>query len=162
VVPGESEGEILVEQRKMKDADHAMPIIGGLAPVELAGWVDDEGAPVSSVVFSGAPGVAAPKESRPNPKGLAEAIRIFTRAWWNTGAELVDGMPYISDSGLRQLLRTDGLTEPQIKKLCAPDKTDSVLSRLINGEIVSLAPNGWRMISEGHASQLLISREGMR
>jgi putative DNA primase/helicase len=158
VVPGESDGEILVEQRKMKDADHAQPIIGALAPVELAGWVDDEGAPVSSVVFSGAPGVAAPKEPKPNPKGLPEAIRIFTRAWWNTGAELVDGMPYVSDSGLRQLLRTDGLTEPQIKKMCAPDKTDSVLARLINGEIVSLAPNGWRMNPTTHASQLLLSR----
>jgi putative DNA primase/helicase len=158
VVPGESDGEILVEQRKMKDADHAAPIIGALAPVELAGWVDDEGAPVSSVVFAGAPGVAAPKESRPNPKGLAEAIRIWTRAWWASKCEILDGMPYLSDSALRQLLRTDGLTEPQIKKMCAPDKTDSVLARLINGEIVSLAPNGWRMNPTTHANQLLLSR----
>jgi putative DNA primase/helicase len=158
VVPGESDGEILVEQRKMKDADHAQPIIGALAPVELAGWVDDEGAPVSSVVFAGAPGVAAPKEPKPNPKGLAEAIRIWTRAWWHSGQELVDGMPYVSESAFKELLRADGYTEAQIKKTCAPEKTDSVLARLINGEIVSLAGNGWRMNPTTHASQLLLSR----
>ncbi len=159
VVPGEPDsGEILVEQRKMKDADHAQPIVGALSHVELEGWKDDEGAPVTSVVFAGAPGAPKPKEKAPNPKGLAEAVRVFTRTWWASGSETLDGMPYISDSALRHLLRTDGLDEAKIKKLCALDKTDSILSRLTNGEIVSLAPNGWRMISEAHASQLLLSR----
>lgn len=159
VVPGE-DGEILVEQRKMKDADQAQSIIGALAPVELAGWLDDEGAPVTSVVFQGAPGEAKPREAKPNPRGLAEAVRVWTRAWWASQCEIVDGMPYVSDSALKQLLRSDGLTEPQIKKMCALDKTDSVLSRLTNGEIVTLAANGWRMTSEHHASQLLLSRMG--
>jgi putative DNA primase/helicase len=159
VVPGESEGEILVEQRKMKDADHAAPIVGSLAPVELDGWLDDDGAPVSSVVFAGAPGAAPqPKKSKTDSKGLAEAVRYFTRAWWASQCEILDGMPYVSDSALKQLLRTDGLTEPQIKKLCALDKSDSVLARLTNGEIVTLAPNGWKMTSETSASQLLLSR----
>jgi hypothetical protein len=144
-----------IVQRKAKDSELAEPVYAELASVTIPGWFDEDEQPVTSAVVSitEAP-VAAKKESK------VEALRKqFEAAWYASGAEHRDGLPYVSRSALKAKLMKDGCTELTAEKKMKPGYPDQLIGALIIAEIISPFAEGWVVSNESDASALMLGKD---
>jgi hypothetical protein len=97
---------IKISCEKMKDAQEPTPLFGSLEYVNL-GWTDDDGEEIKGAVFKLQHGyVDTPKKE---PKANSD-MKIFTKAWFATGAELSENNnPIISRSALADYLEREGI-----------------------------------------------------
>ena len=154
IVPAKGDQPMQIAQRKSKDAELAEPIYVSLQSVEIPGWIDEDGLPVTSavVVLVDAPNVEA-KDSK-----VSEASKVLERAWFASGAEDRGGSPYVSRSALRDLLISDGMSERTAKNKTEPSRTDGYIFKLINADIISSYEHGWIFINEVQASTMMMRR----
>lgn len=157
VVPaGEHQpGQII--QRKAKDAEIAEPIYFSLEPVEIAGWLDEDGEQVTSAVLIGVE--ASPEKASERDDPVARQIKRFNRAWWATGAEEVDdGHPYVSRSGLQAWMESEGMKPGSIRNALAPNGKFGVhlIATLIDAEVIQARHNGYVVIDLQVASSWLL------
>lgn len=154
IVPGKDENPMSIVQRKSKDAELAEPVYAVLQSVEIPGWMDEDGQPVTSAVVSltEAP-VTAKKESKVD--GLRKQ---FEAAWYGSGAEELDGLPYITRSALKAKLMKDGCSEATADKKMKPGYPDQLIGALLIAEIITPAGNGWVVSNEVQASAMLMSK----
>lgn len=151
-------GEVLtISSTKMKDARPPDDLHAELRQVELP-WVNDEGEPETSAVLSAT-------DMLPVPKGtnkLTEAIGVITRAWFHSGADQFDGLPYISRSALVNYLTTEGnineRSAGQYVKESAPGKPIALLTE---SKIIKRANHGWVIIDESINSSLFLQKNGL-
>ena len=156
VVPSKGDGPIQIVQRKSKDAEEAKPVYAVLELVQINGWVDEDGDPVSSAVITQ---TEAPPE--PESKGSKESnhMRTIRNAWDAKGKELMDGFPYITRSGLLDFLCSDGaLSKSTAEKYVKPGSGDHLIGCLLNANIIAGRPNGWVVIAENYTSVMLPTR----
>jgi hypothetical protein len=136
IVPAKGSSPMEIVQRKSKDSELAEPLYCTLEKVEIEGWLDDDGEPVSSAVieFADAP-VKAQKES-----SFDKNLRLFKNAWWRSGAEIgVGGMPVLSKSALIQYLVGDGLyAEKAINNQMTPTKHNGFIGSLVIPEMIKV------------------------
>lgn len=154
IVPGKDGGPIQIVQRKSKDAELAEPVWAELQSVTIPGWMDEDAQPVTSAVVSltEAP-VAAKKESK------VESLRKqFEAAWWASGAEDRNGMPYVTRSALRAKLLEDGCTEATADKKMKPGSADQLIGALLIAEIISPFGSGWVVSNDVQASAMMMAR----
>jgi phage/plasmid primase-like uncharacterized protein len=153
IVPGE---QIEIAQRKNKDAECAPSLYATLQVVEIPGWVDEDGEPVTSAVT-----IPASKEDE-QPKTdshLMQNFKVFENAWWASGAEMVDNAPYVSRAALRDKLLTDGRAERTVKNDLNASYTDRLIGSLILGEIITPKNHGWVVNNEFYANAMRLKRQ---
>lgn len=152
VVPGET---IEIVQRKSKDAEIADPVWLELQTVPIDGWLDEDGEPYSSAVL--VPGTAPVTEKADS--STAKARKLFERAWWHAGAEVVGMDPYLSREGFVSLLEQDRLSPGTIKNYIKASYANGPIYALLNGNIIQSVEDGWIVTDLIMASILLSAKQ---
>lgn len=154
VVPSPDAGPIQIIQRKSKDAEMAAPIMVDLESVAIPGWLDEDGEPVTSAVVI--PSAALP---RPHKESRIEVNRKqFENAWWASGAEERQGVPYLSRSALKEKLLADGRKPRTVENDLSPAYDDKLIGSLMLGEIIAAYEHGWIVTNEIHASAMMLRK----
>lgn len=138
---------------KQKDAPEPDVIFGRLQPVDL-GWVDEDGEPLNGAIFKIEDNV--PRANIRQPTG---EIRKFTNAWWKSGANVRENLPYLARSDLvRYLVENEGVTEETAKMYTKDSKKGRLINTLIDHQIIVQHDKGWLIIDQVLSSQLLIQK----
>jgi putative DNA primase/helicase len=149
------EGTITIAQKKSKDAELLPPIFAKLASVPIPGWLDEDGAQVTSAVLAAAD---APPLREKEPAG-AKNRKTFERAWWASEAEVLDGAPYLTRAALRQHLETDGWKTSTIEQNLKPSaRPGSLIRDLIDCAYIAAKDHGWVVIDPVRASGLILAK----
>ena len=152
VVPGDT---IEIVQRKSKDAEEAPPVFAELESVPIAGWLDEDGEQVTSAILVA--GVKPEKAKKDSP--LARHQKTFENAWWNAGAEDINGEPYLSRSGFSAYLELEGHSEGTIKNYMKISYDRGPIAMLQEGQIIRKHQSGWIISDQVWASALIMTRE---
>lgn len=151
VVPGDT---IEIIQRKSKDSEEAKPIWVELKSVPITGWLDEDGEQVASAVLERAEEpVRAKKDS-----SLTKAQKTFENAWWSSGAEDIDGEPYLSRSAFAKALESEGHSEGTVKNYLKPSYENGPIAMLQAGQIIRNHSNGWIVLDQVWASAMIMQR----
>jgi len=149
------DGTITIAQRKSKDAEMLAPIHARLASVAIPGWLDEDGAPVTSAVLAASD---APPVREKEPAG-SKHRKTFERAWFESKAETVDGAPYLTRSALRQHLERDGWKASTIDQAVKPSaRPGSVIRDLLDAGFIAAKDHGWIVIDPMRASGLILAK----
>jgi hypothetical protein len=142
VVPAKGAEPMQLVQRKSKDAELAEPLFCNLEKVAIPGWLDEDGAQVTSAIV-----VAAEAPTEKKPSLHTENIRIIERAFWAAGAERRDGKPYISKSGLIDFMMTSlGWADRMAKNMSDSAKPKGTIFPLLTAGIIEPFEHGWVII----------------
>lgn len=157
IIPGKDDQPMQIVQRKSKDAELAETVFVELHTVEIPGWRDEDDQQVTSavVVEASAPVQASKKDSK-----IDTHRKTFESAWWGTGAEIREGLPYISRSALKDKLAADGRKPRTIENDLSPAYTDKLIGALILSEIISPLEHGWVVVDEVQASAMMMRKGG--
>jgi phage/plasmid primase-like uncharacterized protein len=159
VKPSKDDQPIELVQRKSKDAECADPLFFGLVSQPITGWFDEDGEQVTTAIIE--PTQAAPQKSKKESK-IAAHIKVFTNAWWASGAEVLDGRPYISKSAMMAHLTTSmGLTESSARMYIKPSVSGKLIADLLTSEIIAPQNHGWVVMDNDTASALMVQKNGM-
>lgn len=156
VKPGTDSSPIEIIQRKSKDAEMAEPIYGELQSVQINGWYDEDGEPVTSAVFSETD--KQPSSTNKKPSKLDKFCKMFERAWWESGAEDIGGKPYITRSALKEKLKADGNADRTILNMVNPSYSEKLIGALINAGIIKPFDSGWILLDEVQISAMMMRR----
>lgn len=160
LTPAKGDGPITVTQRKSKDAEATPPVHGELARVEIPGWVDEDGEPVTSAVWAASDAPQAPaKES-----ALSKHRKTLENAWWASEAEMLDGAPYVTRSALKAYLeRSMGWKPSTVTQALKPSASPgSFLRDLLDSQTITPSGHGWIFADPVRASALVLAKAGNR
>lgn len=155
IVPAKDDAPMQIVQRKSKDAELAKPVYVELMSVNIPGWLDEDGQEVSSAVIVRAD---KPIETR-KESGISAQIKLFDRAWFASGAEFREGMPYISRSALIEFLTAQGYTTRTAEAECNITNHTKLIGALTNAEIIAPVAYGWNVINHAQASSMALRVE---
>ena len=156
IVPSKSDdAPIEIVQRKSKDAEMSLPIHVNLKSVPINGWLDEDNEQVTSAVIVPADAPAkAEKQS-----SLEKHRKLFESAWWSSGAEERDGVPYLSRSALIEYLMShQGMKESSAKVYAKPSQSGKPIHDLLVGELISAYEHGWIVTDDANASAMMMRR----
>ncbi len=151
VIPGTT---IEIVQRKSKDAEEAASVFAELQSVPIKGWFDEDGDPSTSAVLIEGEAPVKPKKDSP----LIKHQKMFENAWWDAGAEDINGKPYLSRSAFRLYLENQGHSAGTIKNYLKPSYDNGPISMLQSGLMIQNYVNGWVIEDKVWASVLMISK----
>tara|TARA_R110000782_G_scaffold15750_1_gene45766 strand:- start:51 stop:953 length:903 start_codon:yes stop_codon:yes gene_type:complete len=153
VKPGDT---IEVSQKKSKDAEVVEPAYIELQSVEIPGWLDEDGEPVSSAVVVGGVAVEKPKKD----SALVRNQKTFSNAWLESAKEELDNLPHLSRSELVRKLEGDGLAERTIKNMINPSYDNKLIGSLLLANMIKKEGGGWTIIDNSWASIMMVSKNG--
>jgi phage/plasmid primase-like uncharacterized protein len=87
-----------------------------------------------------------------------ENVRTVERAWWSSGAEERDGIPYLSRSALRDLLVKDGMAERTAKNKTEASRPEGIIAQLLNAGTLETFEHGWIFINEVQVSAMMMQK----
>lgn len=155
VVPGKKDVPMQLVQRKSKDAELAPVVFLELQQITIPGWYDEDNQQVTSAVVVQS---KAPPEPKKGGSKLDEHRKMFENAWWACGAEIKDGLPYLSRSGLKDKLLQDGNAERTVRNMVNPSYTDKLIGALLNAEIIDAQEHGWVVVDDVQASSMILRK----
>ena len=159
VVPAKGDTPIQIVQRKSKDAEEAEPVYANLQSVAINGWLDEDGEPVTSAVLVTA---EAPPERKKESK-LDTWRKMFESAWFDSGAEIANGRPFVSRSALLDYLKIKlDLSEAYAQQYLKPSVTDKLIGVLTLAEIVEKNGAGFAVICQKTADNMTMARNGQK
>jgi phage/plasmid primase-like uncharacterized protein len=151
VIPGDT---IEIVQRKSKDAEEAVPVFAELQSVPITGWMDEDGDQVTSAVLvAGQEPVKAKKDSP-----IVKHQKLFENAWWTSGAEDIDGQPYLTRAALIRKLESDDMADRTIKNMLNPSYDNKLIGALLLANMIEKQNDGWVIIDKVWASAMVVSR----
>ena len=151
VIPGDT---IEIVQRKSKDAEEAVPVFAELQSVPITGWMDEDGDQVTSAVLvAGQEPVKAKKDSP-----IVKHQKLFENAWWTSGAEDIDGQPYLTRAALTRKLESDDMADRTIKNMLNPSYDNKLIGALLLANMIEKQHDGWVIIDKVWASAMVVSR----
>ena len=153
VKPGDT---IEVSQKKSKDAEMVEPAYIELQSVEIPGWLDEDGEPVTSAVVVGGVEVVKPKKD----SALVRNQKTFSNAWLESAKEELDNLPHLSRSELVRKLEGDGLAERTIKNMINPSYDNKLIGSLLLANMIKKEGGGWTIIDNSWASIMMVSKNG--
>lgn len=155
VIPAKGDEPMQIVQRKSKDAELARDIYASLISVEIPGWIDEDGQQVTSAVIQIEQAPAKEKKESEYQKD----IRKFSNAWFHSGAESRNEMPYLSRSALvNYLIQNEGVSESTAKTYAQESKKGRLIYNLLNAEIIVAHEHGWMVCEPVTASTLMMRR----
>ena len=89
-----------------------------------------------------------------------ENMRRLERAWWASGAEEREGLPYVSRSALRDLLVKDGDSERTAKNKTEASRSGSIIEQMLNAGALETFEHGWIFVNKAQASAMLMQKNG--
>jgi phage/plasmid primase-like uncharacterized protein len=92
------------------------------------------------------------------PSKHDENMRTIERAWWASGAEDREGLPYVSRSALRDLLIKDGMSERTAKNKTEASRADGIIGPMLNAGALEPMEHGWVFKNDAQASAMLMQR----
>jgi len=156
IVPSKDGRPIEIVQRKQKDGELAETLYARIEGVVIPGWFDEDGEPVKSAVLEL---VEAPVKPTQSDNKLSEHRKMFENAWWDSGAEDINGQPYVSRSALKEYLDKQDISKNTIQKMINPNETSRFIGKLINSNILSSNENGWVVNDKMMAQAMMISKD---
>lgn len=156
VVPGKDGAPMQIVQRKSKDAELAQPVHVELQQVAIPGWLDEDDQPVTSAVVVQAEAPANPKKD----SKIEGHRKTFENAWWASGCEERNGLPYLSRSAMMDYL-TEKLevSETSAKQYIKPSALGKPIADLLLAGIIEAFEHGWVVVNEAQASSMLIRKK---
>ena len=159
VVPAKGDTPIQIVQRKSKDAEEAEPVYAELQSVAINGWLDEDGEPVKSAVLVAA---QAPPERKKESK-LDTWRHMFESAWWDSGAQIANGTPFVSRSALLDYLKIKlDLSEAYAQQYLKPSVTDKLIGALTLAEMVEKSGAGFAVICQNMADNMVRAKNGQK
>ncbi len=157
IVPSKGDQPMQIVQRKSKDAELAQPVYVELQSVEIPGWKDEDGQPVTSaVVIEAATPVEQPtkKDSR-----IDYHRRTFENVWFDSKCETRDDVPYVSRSAfINYLVTNQGIKESSAEVYVKPSQQGKPIADLLNAEIIQAHEHGWIVVDETQASAMMMRK----
>jgi hypothetical protein len=84
---------------------------------------------------------------------------MFENAWWNSGAEIRLGVPYVSRSGfLNYLVAKMGISEASSKVYVRESATGRPIADLLLAEMITSNEHGWTVVNDVLASSLMMRK----
>jgi hypothetical protein len=160
IVPAKDKAPMQIVQRKSKDAELAEDVHAILQKVEIPGWLDEDGQPITSAIVNL---VEAPVNDGKKDNKLSKHRKLFENAWAATGAEERGGKPYMSRSGfIEYLINNMELTESSAAMYVRPAAKGKPISELLLGQIIAHCEHGWIVVDavQADAMLLLATRKG--
>ena len=155
IVPGKDGVPMQIVQRKSKDAELAQTVHVELQQVTIPGWYDEDNQPVTSAVIVQAQPSASPKKD----SKIDSHRKTFENAWWSSGAEDRNGLPYLSRSAMVDyLVQKMDVSEASAKVYIKPSANGKPIADLLVAEIIEAFEHGWMVIDEAQASAMLIRK----
>ncbi len=155
IVPGKDGVPMQIVQRKSKDAELAQTVHVELQQVTIPGWYDEDNQPVTSAVIVQA---QAPAAARKDSK-IDSHRKTFENAWWASGAEERNGLPYLSRSAMVDyLVQKMDVSEASAKQYIKPSSPGKPIADLLVAEIIEAFEHGWLVVNDAHASSMLIRK----
>ena len=160
IIAAKENNPMEIYQAKAKDAELAQPVYAVLRAEEIAGWVDDDGEAVRSAIVEFAEANEAPKiDAR-----LGGYRKEFEDAWMACGAELNDGLPYLTRSALRSYLVINGMTEKTAMNVMSPSSKRSFIGELLAAGIIAVSGigrvagsgDGWIVVDAAQAGAMAL------
>jgi phage/plasmid primase-like uncharacterized protein len=155
VIPGKDNQPMQLVQRKSKDAEMAEPIHLNLQQVTIPSWYDEDNQPVTSAIPIQAEAPAAPTKKDSKIDGHR---KTWENAWWASGAEVRDELPYLSRSALKDKLTQDGNAERTVRNMINPSYNDKLIGALLQADMIQNTEHGWIMVDEVNASSMLLRK----
>jgi phage/plasmid primase-like uncharacterized protein/KaiC/GvpD/RAD55 family RecA-like ATPase len=155
VIPGKDNQPIQLVQRKSKDAEMAEPIYLDLQQVTIPSWYDEDNQPVTSAIPIQAEAPAAPTKKDSKIDGHR---KTWENAWWASGAEVRDDLPYLSRSALKDKLTQDGNAERTVRNMINPSYNDKLIGALLQADMIQNTEHGWIMVDEVNASTMMLRK----
>jgi len=155
IVPGKDNVPMQIVQRKSKDAELAETIHVELQQVAIPGWRDEDNQQVTSAVIVQAQApIVVKKDSK-----IDSHRKTFENAWWSSGAEERNGLPYISRSAMMDyLIQKMNVSETSAKQYIKPSVPGKPIADMLVAEIIEAFEHGWTVIDETQASAMLIRK----
>ena len=151
VIPGQT---IEIVQRKSRDSEEAESVFAELQSVPIKGWIDEDGQQVISAVLTESQEPVKPKKDSP----LIKHQKMFENAWWASGAEDINGEPYLTRLSLVSKLESDGMAERTIKNMINPSYDTKTIGALIQGNVIEKRDRGWVVIDAVWAAAMMMNR----
>ena len=154
VVPAKGERPIEIIQRKSKDAELATSHQAELRTIQIPGWFDDEGEPVSSAILAEA-------NFTPVNEKLAFRKDRFVRAWLdNDCPKDSDGRPWLSSRQLKDwLVDKENLKPATAESELKPSKSGRMINVLVAENLIESCVYGWSIVDENWASTINVLRQ---
>jgi phage/plasmid primase-like uncharacterized protein len=155
IVPGKEGVPMQIVQRKSKDAELAETIHVELQQVAIPGWRDEDNQQVTSAVIVQAQApIVAKKDSK-----IDSHRKTFENAWWSSGAEERNGLPYLSRSAMMDyLVQKMNVSESSAKVYIKPSATGKPIADMLVAEIIESFEHGWIVIDDTQASVMMIRK----
>jgi hypothetical protein len=154
IVPAKDDKPMEIIQRKSKDAELAQPIYVNIEQVEIPGWFDEDGLPVTSAVI-----VQSEQTHQDNStitqmsKQQKTNLSIFESSWWHHKTQEHNGYPYVSYKDMLLYLQTHrGHKEESAKQILKPSAKGKFISELLASGLVEEAADGWILADSTLAS----------
>lgn len=155
IVPGKDNVPMQIVQRKSKDAELAETIHVELQQVAIPGWRDEDNQQVTSAVIIQA---QAPIVTKKDSK-IDSHRKTFENAWWSSGAEERNGLPYLSRSAMMDyLVQKMNVSESSAKVYIKPSATGKPIADMLVAEIIESFEHGWIVIDNTQASVMMIRK----
>lgn len=151
VVPGTV---IELIQRKSKDAELSEPINVKLESVQIPGWYDQDGEPVTTAVM-----VEADADAINIATKLTQHRVTFEEAWETNGREVKMNRPYLKREYLVDyLVKKKDIKESSAKVYVKPNSKGRIICELISNNIVEEYDSGWIVVDPMHGSAMMLLR----
>jgi len=155
IVPGKDNVPMQIVQRKSKDAELAETIHVELQQVAIPGWRDEDNQQVTSAVIVQA---KAPTVTKKDSK-IDSHRKTFENAWWSSGAEERNGLPYLSRSAMMDyLVQKLAITETSAKQYIKASVPGKPIADLLTAQIIEAFEHGWAVVDEVQSSSMLIRK----
>ena len=155
IVPGKEGVPMQIVQRKSKDAELAQTVHVDLQQVTIPGWYDEDNQPVTSAVIVQAQPPASPRKD----SKIDSHRKTFENAWWASGAEERNGLPYLSRSAMVDyLIEKMDVSETSAKQYIKPSVPGKPIADMLVAEIIEAFEHGWIVIDDAQASAMLIRK----
>ena len=141
IVPGKPGVSMQIIQRKSKDAEMAHTVYVDLASVQIPGWLDEDGEPVSSAVIV--------KGEEPVETKKVNGFDKFEKAWFASGAEEREELPYLTRSAMKAYCKENGISE---------GAEANKRTKLLKDAIIKEHENGWLVIDPGTAASMILKK----
>ena len=159
IVPSKNGSPMEIIQRKSKDAELAKTVYVRLEQVQIPGWKDEDDQPVTSAVILQED---APVSEKKSGSKIDTHRKTFENAWWSSGCEERNGLPYLSRSAMVDyLVQKMDVGEASARQYIKPSATGRPIADLLVAEIIEAFEHGWTVVDEAQASAMLI-RKGER
>ena len=155
IVPGKDNVPMQIVQRKSKDAEMAETVYVELQQVAIPGWRDEDNQQVTSAVIVQAEApIVAKKDSK-----IDSHRKTFENAWWSSGAEERNGLPYLSRSAMMDyLVQKMNVSESSAKVYIKPSATGKPIADMLVAELIESFAHGWIVIDDTQASVRLFRK----